>query len=304
MKSGLTRLWNPFLHFYGHVLPYHRGKGRILAYLTQLMNLRVNGTQVVKRRGLKWKLGLDWDIDRCIYFLGIWEAWETKVIEAGLKPGSVFFDIGANIGYFSLIAGKEVGCTGEVHAFEPSPEEFVRLTNNVQLNGFDMVRLNHFALSDRPGKVFITQTRGAGSTRITENLSESGEEREIDAVPLDAYVEDVKLTRLDLIKVDIEGAEYKFLLGARNTIERFRPIIMIELNPAALSHFDTSADQISSILQYHGYVSYIARPNCLKRQTRLPTPSEYVNAIALPAECWASSNTINYKTFAKWAANR
>jgi len=295
----LEKACNPILHFYGHIVPYHRGKWLVFDQLIRGLKLGKRQVRRVNRRGLVWELDLGSYLDCRLYYLGIHEPWETRFVECVTRPGFVFFDVGANIGYFTLLAAKRVGLSGEVHSFEPSPEEFTKLSRNVRLNGFGMVRLNRKALSDSPGRVYITETRSAGTTRIATDSDLRA--REVEAVSLDSYVDAREVSRLNLIKVDIEGAEYRFLLGGVRTIRRFRPILIMELNPNALEAFGSHPGDIIRFAKSEHYSLYRPRPKGLAPLRKLPSGIEFVNVVALPSQRSRSGAFIPWSSVAKWA---
>lgn len=180
----------------------------------------------------------DYGVSRPCLF-GHYEPEETAFLRATLKPGDTFVDIGANIGWFALNAAVCVGGKGRVIAFEPRPNTCERLALSATANGFDHMEVHPLALGDTPGRLTVASkiaARNPGGTWSlpTEELAASagaGYERfEVDVARLD----DFDLRHCDLLKIDIEGAEYLALSGARETISRLRPVIMSEVNPEPL----------------------------------------------------------------------
>jgi FkbM family methyltransferase len=301
-ETILAKVLSPILHFYGHVLPYHRGKWRVCNGLISLLEFDTGEIRRAERRGIVWELDLGSYLDCRLYYMGVHEPWETRFVERVTKPGFVFFDVGANIGYFTLLSAKRMGAGCQVHSFEPSSEEFAKLSRNVRLNRFSMIHLNQLAVSDVPGKVYMTETRSAGTTRIATKTDTPA--IEVQAVSLDSYVETLGISRLDMIKVDIEGAEYKFLLGAFRTLKRFRPLMIIELNPKALAAFGASPEGIVGLARSLGYSFYTARPSGLRSLVRLPTGFEFFNAIALPSQLAEARHFISWRSLVRLVARR
>ncbi len=167
--------------------------------------------------------------DHLAYLLGTAEPHLQKIIREYVTAGDVVFDIGANIGYVSLSLAKRVGEGGKVIAFEPVPQNAACLRKNVEINGLAHIQTFESAASDRPGKATI---------RITENLSTaslvwhqqdaSATELEIETVSIDDLVGSGGLMRPRFVKIDVEGAEDKVLLGMRRTLAAAMPILFVE----------------------------------------------------------------------------
>ena len=132
------------------------------------------------------------------------------------QPGDVVIDAGANVGFFALRAAGQVGPTGKVYAFEPNPNAFRLLEHNVRQNGFHWVECVPAALSDRTGEIrFASDSRASSCGRtLSDDESSSGETSSVPCTTLDAFVAERGLTRIDLLKMDTEGAEVDIVKGA------------------------------------------------------------------------------------------
>jgi len=168
--------------------------------------------------------------------------WEPEVangVLSHLKPDSVFLDIGANIGWFTLLAAdyldRQSG-SGKVIAIEANPTVIPYLAASVVESGLsDRVQLKPYAVSDRTGLVEINamSTGNLGGIGIGEVLERDSDCHIAPTVRLEDLLRHE--TRIDLIKIDIEGAEYLALKGAQKMLEKHRPTIIAELNPVALT---------------------------------------------------------------------
>lgn len=107
---------------------------------------------------------------------------------------------------------------------------------------------------------------------------------QVHVTTLDRFVDHEGLTRLDLVKIDIEGAERRFLKGAARTLVRFRPIIMVELSPATLEVFGESSEGLIRDLEEAGYALHLPARRGLVRLRRLPFRGQHLNVIGLPRE--------------------
>jgi FkbM family methyltransferase len=150
-----------------------------------------------------------------------------------VKTGWTVIDVGANIGYYSLLLGQWVGPKGSVHAFEPQPVIFEQLCRHIILNKIDWIKPHQRALGDTIEQRFMTDIPewNKGMQRIATDKDKGVNQVEI--TTLDEFVKYEELDRIDFIKVDIEGYEFKFLKGAKQSLNKFRPLILIELNPEA-----------------------------------------------------------------------
>jgi FkbM family methyltransferase len=178
-------------------------------------------------------------VSRVIARDGIWEPLETKVFRSHVGPGDVVVDVGANLGYYTLLAARLVGAEGHVYAFEPDPESFALLERNVELNGYENVTAVPLALGKAPGKLpLYLNAKNRGDHRVYDP---TGERRsvEVDVVTLDAYREDHGVERVDFLKIDTQGAECLILAGAEKTLAQAGLTIVLEFTP----HFLAAMDQ-------------------------------------------------------------
>jgi len=207
--------------------------------------------------GLTLNLYLGNDMSRPTFIGGCIEPNEFLFVHTFLKPNMVMVDVGANDGFFTVVAARRVGPAGKVYAFEPSEREFQRLKTNVASNGLRNVQ---------PVKKAVAEARGEGVLRICEYGHEGqntlGEfvhqvsglgTQPVELCSLDDYFASPGLTRLDLIKIDAEGAEAKVLAGARGLIAKFQPVILLELLDSALRKQGSSADSVLALLREFDY---------------------------------------------------
>ena len=154
----------------------------------------------------------------------------TRLIERELKRGEVFVDIGANLGFFTMLGSRIVGDAGEVIAFEPNPLNLQLIYASILRNAADNVRIHPFAASDTSGILrFLTVGSNGG---LINNDDERDTSMLVQAVILDEFLKDER--RIDFIKLDIEGHEASALKGMAGLIDRHRPKIVTEFNPWAM----------------------------------------------------------------------
>ncbi len=166
--------------------------------------------------------------------LGRAEPEQTRQLVDALRPGRVFFDVGANVGYYSLLAAKCVGPSGLVVALEPVPRNLSFLYRHLQLNKFSNVRILPVACSDQLAlTAFATETNPAIGHLMEEAAACGSGDLLTATVALDEVV-DALGVRPDVIKIDVEGAELRVLRGACETLKRARPRILLEIHSEEL----------------------------------------------------------------------
>jgi FkbM family methyltransferase len=169
-----------------------------------------------------------------------------QALRSLLEPDAVAFDVGANIGVFALVMGR-LAARGQVFAFEPAPENYDYLLENLRRNGARNVVAERSAVYDQDGTVpFVFSPAGPSASFVSPGAGSAGNaelpgSQPVRAIRLDTYVRDHGLQRVDLIMVDTEGAEMAVLRGAATTLAVHRPALLVEVNPVALRRFgDTS----------------------------------------------------------------
>jgi FkbM family methyltransferase len=159
----------------------------------------------------------------------------TAAIRRILRPGMIFVDVGANIGYLSLIAAQAVGSSGKVISFEPGQHFCKLLYMSAKLNGFANIEIYPFAVADQRKMVVYDETHGSGSiSRFDVNLETTPLRHIVSAVTLDDVLRDEE--SVHLIKMDIEGAEHLALQGSKKILKSHRPTIISEFSPAGLQN--------------------------------------------------------------------
>ena len=161
-------------------------------------------------------------------FLGTYEREQTQLLQRSFGPDSVLFDVGANHGYYSLLASRLSGGSARVFAFEPSPHCLEFLHHHVKVNKLHQVTVIEAAVGQVPGTAWFEE----GSGTATGHLADRGSHR-VRVVSVDAIVAEhgVEPTH---IKIDVEGAELQVLEGATNTLRNFLPEIYLSTHGAKI----------------------------------------------------------------------
>jgi FkbM family methyltransferase len=219
-------------------------------------------------------------IGKDIYVNGMFEKAESKFVMRFLKPGMVFFDVGANLGQYTLLAARHVGPAGQVHSFEPSGRMFTELKYNVELNCLtNMCRLNKVAVSNNEGIARLSMYEpGAevygslGCHRREEGKIIVIGYEEVKTIRLDDYVKEFAINRIDLIKMDIEGAEFLALQGGERVLSRTEaPAIVLEMADINTRGFRYPAIEIWNYLESHAYRMYcLDKRGCISGLAQKP----------------------------------
>lgn len=195
------------------------------------------------------------------FFMGETNPYETKVLRSTLKNGDVFIDIGAHIGWYSLNASQIVGEKGKVIAFEPNPVCMDNLKKNVQLNDFHNITLESDAISDKNSRLDFWIGDDMGGSIIQKNtmrltMNQKIKKIKVPAQTLDNYCIKHRIKKVNLIKIDVEGAEGRVLQGIRLTLKKFSPDIIIEWCDVTLQADNSSQDKLLRFFSARGYHPY------------------------------------------------
>ena len=170
--------------------------------------------------------------------MGRYEEETTRLLQSLVKPGMVFVDVGAHLGYYTLLAARGVGPTGKIYSFEPDPDNHALLLRNVELNAYDNVVAARKAVSDRvgTGTLYLTALDSGRHSMYHHGLPERGRVA-VETTTMDFYLGSEGWPRVDLVKIDVEGAEVSVLEGMAQLLEKSDDLkLIIEFNPSLLQN--------------------------------------------------------------------
>lgn len=176
-----------------------------------------------------------------------------------INAGDVVFDVGANIGMYSLIASDLVGESGKVYSFEPVSATYTALNTNLSLNGLPIENTFKIALSDTNGSARISIPENIGRDDSSDafnalNFNEDNAGEVVTTMTLDSFVVEHQINRIDFIKIDIEGAELLFFKGCHDVLSRLKPrYIVFEVCEDFCSRFNYTLADIIVLLNSYGY---------------------------------------------------
>lgn len=219
-----------------------------------------DSSATVRRGGLRWQLDLREGIDFSIYLLGGFERGTAAALRSLVQPGSVVFDIGANVGAHTLGMARSVGPAGCVVAVEPSDEAFAKLVRNVSINPeFEgRVRLRQLLLAASGEAAAPAALYASWPLHPTGPVHPKHGGRLVTATgasvdTIDRLMAREGLGRLDLIKLDVDGFEARVLEGGLGTLRRYQPTIVMELAPYVHAEAGGSFADLVGLLRALGY---------------------------------------------------
>jgi FkbM family methyltransferase len=171
------------------------------------------------------------------YLTGDAEPEVQEALAELIEPGQTVYDVGANIGFFTIFCSRLVGPQGRVYAFEPIPENLVTLRRNIALNKLTNVVVVEQALSASTGtaQMFVSPWSAFHSLNVDgaskrENHGPDGGEITVETITLDEFVSQAGVSAPDLVKLDVEGAELLVLEGMRETLRSTQPLLLVEVH--------------------------------------------------------------------------
>jgi FkbM family methyltransferase len=185
--------------------------------------------------------------------VGLFQEAETKLFSQMLHPGSTFVDVGAYVGYFTILASRMVGSAGHVYAFEPDPLAFSYLEKNIEFNDCSNATPVNKAVADTVATAALIRDPKGPETFVTYGPSPA-QAMLVETITLDALFESQRWPAIDVIKMNIEGSELQALRGMTETSQRNPELkLVMEFNPSAMSRGDVSHQALTDALANLGF---------------------------------------------------
>lgn len=230
---------------------------------------------------------------------GEYEPVESAALLRGAVGAQVIFDIGANVGFYALNWAQELAPGGSIHVFEPVPTTYERLVRNIALNGLeDHIRANNMGVGDEIAKltIYLPEFSGSGAASIKDlHPDETSIQVEADVTTLDIYFANAGLDRLDMMKVDVEGAELMVLKGGMNTLGAHKPLLFLELLRKWSKPFGYHPNDVLNLLAGLGYRCYTHESDRLVRFDRMSDETVQTNFFFADPEkhgAWLAANGV------------
>lgn len=240
---------------------------------------------------LQLDLRLDEHMQSQIFWYGYYSRDVILAMNRLLRSGMVMLDVGANIGEVSMAAAQRVGYSGHVFAFEPMPSLYEKLSFNLSRNGLTQAKAIRKGLADKAVVApiyfaeaqFIDGTKHDGLGTLYPTKDRAGVAGEIELTTLDSFFTEMNLPRVDLIKIDVEGAELDVLRGGQQTLAHYRPHLIIEVQNETSGSAGYAADEILSFLEPMGYSFFTIGRNARLRPLSRETLKPFQNVLCVPA---------------------
>jgi FkbM family methyltransferase len=238
-------------------------------------------------RGAKMLVLANEDVGRRILFLRQYEPRDADLLAKLTRPKDICFDVGGNTGYYTMLMARAAS-EGEVHAFEPVPLNWHMLCSGALLNGYTHVEVNKCAVGGEDGEMsFSEASDGAYSSLVPVGRKSERAQLKVAVRSVDSYVREHSLPRVDVMKVDVEGAEPMVLDGAAQLLSdpaRRPRAIMMELHDTNLAAYGTTVVDMIARLKGFGYAVYVAPSDGPVRHFAEGDRNIYVNVFFVSAE--------------------
>ena len=207
---------------------------------------------------------------------------ELAYLEKVLAPGNTFVDVGASFGIYTVAASRMVGDSGHVLAFEPSIQSFPVLRKNIDVNNLRNVSAFHVALSEKRGRAWLYHAPDPSGNSLGRDPSFEGAGEDVMTESLDHLLRRISVDRVDVIKMDVQGAEELVLRGASKVVNSMRPIIIFEVYPDGAAYLGLSPNGAREMLESLGYEFFrVGESAPLVWAEPQPT---YFNVVAIPGK--------------------
>lgn len=223
------------------------------------VEIHANELQIVTQEGLR----LVWHTEDVRSAPGIlmtqrhYEPAESPFLLAAARHAKVIFDVGANAGYYALHFARQSGTDCRIHAFEPVPSTLQRLARNIEINQLQGRIITHeFGFARKAGNetIYLPSFSGNSAASLRDlHPEESSEKVEVRLRTLDDFCAELQPQRIDLIKVDVEGAELPMLQGGLQALRAHRPVIFMELLRKWAKPFGYHPNDVIALLAAEGY---------------------------------------------------
>jgi FkbM family methyltransferase len=224
------------------------------------------------------------------YLRKSYEGGSWRFVRRYLKEGMTFLDVGANQGFYTILASKLVGASGKVIAFEPVPSVLEKLRKNVSFNRLQNVSIMPLGLSiieeSRNMNICINGMEVLSSLKPpAEDVGTGTVNLQVDVVSLDGFVSGRSLDRIDFVKIDVEGGELEVLEGGQETWIKLRPVIMCEVEDRRTAQWNYRARSIYDFMVHHGYAWFdTGREGSLRSAAPREEYEGGTNLIGIPVE--------------------
>lgn len=201
-------------------------------------------------------------IQQQLFWYGYYEKELGDLMKKTVKPGDVFLDIGANIGYFSLLVANNSPSV-KVISFEPVAGLFQNMNENISLNNIKNIATVNAATGEitEEKELFISAPDNLGMSSFHQPENYSGKKESVKVVAIDDWFKTSGLSKIDVIKLDVEGSELAALKGMKEVLQKQKPVLIVEVNPETLSMFNLKPSDIYDYLKQLNFEGFLILEN-------------------------------------------
>ncbi len=262
MRQRIEEFLLRMVRLYTSNTPIKKGKYRMFQTALAACAKPHTSLPLKLKDGRRFLVNLTIGMQDSVYFVGEYERVLTEISAKLIRPGDTCVDVGANFGWYTSLMAMMAGPDGNVHAFEPMPQSFAELEQNVALMGDRTnVSIQNLALGDRLDtvKIHLFPQLTSGHASLAVGAGAASTAFDCKMVPLDNYLQENEVENVDFVKVDIEGAELMFLKGARRLFEqRVPPIFLMEMAVASTAHFGYHPNDLIDHMRNLGAFEFFA----------------------------------------------
>ncbi len=190
---------------------------------------------------------------------GSYEPNEVEILKKLIRPGDIVLDVGAHIGHHTLTMARLVGTKGKVVAFEPDPFNFVILEKNITANKYSNIVAIKKGIAEstkKEGGIFYYPKDNKAGSMIEDLTKPKGQTIKIDTVSLDDFIENNLDSKVDFIKIDVDGGEHFVIEGMRSTLKKNPLVLLMEFNPNEMRNSGYNPEKDFELLQSNGFKIY------------------------------------------------
>ena len=219
-------------------------------------------------------------IQQQLFWYGYYEKEVGDLLKKILRQKDVFIDIGANIGYFSLLSAT-ISPSAKVISFEPVKDLFQKIKENVSINDCKNIVAINAAVGEtnEQRELFLSTPDNLGMSSFQQPENYAGRKENVEVIAIDDWFKTSGLTKVDLIKLDIEGSELAALKGMRSVLEEQRPVLIAEINPETLSLFGLNQSDIYNYLNQLNFDRYLISENARLEQLNSNEINQTINVL-------------------------
>jgi len=201
-------------------------------------------------------------IQQQLFWYGYYEKELGDLLKKIVKPGDVVLDLGANIGYFSLLVANNLPSV-KVISFEPVASLFQNMNDNISLNNIKNILTVNAAVGEitEEKELFVSAPDNLGMSSFHQPENHSGKKERVKVVAIDDWVKTSGLSKIDVIKLDVEGSELGALKGMKEVVQKQKPVLIVEVNPETLSMFNLKPSDIYDYLKQLNFEEFLILEN-------------------------------------------